>query len=211
MRRSMCMGILRCYMIKEENVMRKKMGRSVCLAAVGLFFLLGVRMPAQATETEGAMTLQKTVKDAEIKESPEEGAKTLGEIEEGTGVIVYGEPQDSWSQVEYGGVNGYMKSDALEFYVAGDEGELEKEFEVVSEETVRLVEESELIRKSRRTSAIWGGVIAVLVATIFVVGVVSAIKKDKEEKEEEKKEEVEKKEEEVEKKEEKVEKKEEEP
>ena len=173
------MGILRCFMIKEEIIVMKKMGRSVCLAAAVMLFFLGMYMPVQATETESMITLQQTVKDAQIKESPEDNAKTLREIEEGTGVIVYGEPQDSWSQVEYGGVNGYMKSDALEFYVVGAEGELEKEFEVVSEETVRAVEESELLRRSKRTSMIWGIVIAVLIAAIFVVGIVSAIKKDK--------------------------------
>ena len=164
--------------------MGKKMGKSVRLAAVGLLFLLGMKMPVQATETEGVMTLQKTVKDAEIKESPDDGAETLREIEEGTGVIVYGEPQDSWSKVEYDGVSGYMKSNALEAYMADSEGEeLEQEFEEVQEETVRTVEESELIQKSKRKSAIWGGVIAILVAAIFAVGVVSAIKKDKEEEE----------------------------
>lgn len=161
--------------------MMKKMGRSVCLAAMGLLLLLGLRMPVQATETEGVMTLQQTVKDAEIKESPDEDAKTLREVEEGTGVIVYGEPQDSWSRVEYDGVSGYMKSSALDAYMSDSEGEeLEQEFEEVQEETVRTVEESELIQKSKRKSAIWGGVIAILVVAIFVVGVVSAIKKDKE-------------------------------
>lgn len=174
------MGILRCFMIKEEIIMMKKMGRSVCLTAMGLLLLLGLHMPVQATEAEGVMTLQKSVKDTEIKESPEDSAEILREIEEGTGVIVYGEPQDSWSRVEYDGVSGYMESEALELYMADDEEEaLEQEFETVQEETVRTVEESELIRKSRRTSAIWGGVIAVLVAAIFVVGVVSAIKKEK--------------------------------
>lgn len=161
--------------------MMKKMGRSICLAAVGLLFLLGMGMPVRASETEGVMTLQQTVKDAEIKESPDDSAKTLREIEEGTGVIVYGEPQDSWSKVEYDGVSGYMKSSSLDAYMTDSEGEqLEQEFAEVQEETVRTVEESELLRKSKRKSAIWGGVIVVLVAAIFVVGVVSAIKKEKE-------------------------------
>lgn len=157
-------------------------GRKVCLTAAGVLFLLGMRMPVQAAETAGAMTLQQTVKDTQIKESPEADAKTLREIEEGTAVIVYGDPQDSWSQVEYDGVSGYIESGALEYYmVEGGEEELGQEFAEVQEETVRTVEESELTQKSKRTSAIWGGVIAVLVAAIFAVGVVSAIKKDKEE------------------------------
>ena len=181
------MGILRCFMIKEEIIMMKKMGRSVCLTAMGLLLLLRLHMPVQATEAEGVMTLQKTVKDTEIKESPEDSAETLREIEEGTGVIVYGEPQDSWSRVEYDGVSGYMESEALELYMAEGDEELEQEFEEVQEETVRTVEESELIQKSKRTSMIWGIVIAVLVAAIFVVGILSAIKKEKagEEREEE--------------------------
>ena len=174
------MGILRCFMIKEEIIVMKKMGRSVCLAAAVMLFFLGMYMPVQATETESMITLQQTVKDAQIKESPEDNAKTLREIEEGTGVIVYGEPQDSWSQVEYDGAKGYMESSALEAYMTDDDvEELEEEFDDVQEETVRTVEETELIQKSKRTSMIWGIVIAVLVAAIFVVGIVSAIKKDK--------------------------------
>lgn len=184
------MGILRCFMIKEEIIMMKKMGRSVCLIAMGLLLLLGLHMPVQATEAEGVMTLQQTVKDTEIKESPDDDAETLREIEEGTGVIVFGEPQDSWSKVEYDGVSGYMESGALENYMAeGGEEALEQEFEEVQEETVRTIEESELIQKSKRTSMIWGIVIAVLVAAIFVVGIVSAIKKEKVEKTGEEKEE----------------------
>ena len=60
-----------------------------------------------------------------------------------------------------------------------DVEELEEEFDDVQEETVRTVEETELIQKSKRTSMIWGIVIAVLVGAIFVVGIISAIKKDK--------------------------------
>lgn len=181
MRRRMCMGILRWCMIKEENIMMKKIAKTVCLATLGLLFLVGMRMPVQAGEADMTMTLQKTVKEADIKEAPDQSAETLKTVEEGTGVIVYGEPQDSWSQVEYDGAKGYMESGALESYMDEEEAKkMEEEFETVGEETVRLVEESELIRKSRRTSAIWGGIIAVLVATIFVVGIVSAIKKEKE-------------------------------
>lgn len=159
--------------------MLKSMVRKTCLAAAGLSLLLGLFIPVKAAETEGAMTLQQTVKAAEIKESPEDGAATLREIEEGTAVIVYGDPQDSWSRVEYDGTSGYMESGALEFYMTDDAAEeLEEEFETVQSETVRTVEEIELRQKSKRSSVIWGGIIAVLVAAIFIVGVVSAIRKD---------------------------------
>lgn len=149
---------------------------------LSLLFVFVIGMPVKASDSDMTMTLQKTVKDADIKEAPDKNAETLKTIEKGTGVIVYGEPQDSWSQVEYDGAKGYMESGALEAYMTDDEAEeIEEEFETVGEGTVRTVEESELIQKSKKTSVIWGGVIAVLVAAIFVVGIFSAVKKDKNE------------------------------
>lgn len=156
---------------------RKSILKSILLS---LFVMLTIGMPVKASDSNMTMTLQQTVKDADIKETPDKSAETLKSVEKGTGVIVYGEPQDSWSQVEYDGAKGYMESGALEAYVTEEDVEvLEEEFDTVQEDTVRVVEESEMLQKSKRTSFIWGTVIAVLVGAIFVVGIVSAIKKDK--------------------------------
>lgn len=163
--------------MKTVMFKRKSVLKSILL---GLFVVFAVSMPVKASGSEMTMTLQQTVKDADIKETPDKNSETLETVEKGTGVIVYGEPQDSWSQVEYDGAKGYMESSALEAYMTDDDvEELEEEFDDVQEETVRTVEETELIQKSRRTSMIWGIVIAVLVGAIFVVGIISAIKKDK--------------------------------
>ncbi len=156
---------------------RKSILKSILLS---LFVMLTIGMPVKASDSNMTMTLQQTVKDADIKETPDKSAETLKSVEKGTGVIVYGEPQDSWSQVEYDGAKGYMESGALEAYMTEEDvEELETEFDTVQEDTVRTVEESEMLQKSKRTSFIWGTVIAVLVGAIFVVGIVSAIKKDK--------------------------------
>lgn len=162
--------------MKMELVKWKDMWKSVLLA---LFLVFTIGMPVKASDSGMTMTLQQTVKDADIKETPDKSAETLKTVEKGTGVIVYGEPQDSWSEVEYDGAKGYMESSALEAYMTDDVEKLEEEFDAVGEETVRVVEESEMLQKSKRTSFIWGTVIAVLVGAIFVVGIVSAIKKDK--------------------------------
>ncbi len=163
--------------------MLKKVRKSAWCVMMGLVLVMGMRVPVQAAETDnsGAMTLQQTTKDAEMKEAPDNSAETLSDLEKGTAVVVYGEPQDSWSQVEYQGVKGYVESNVLEAYSAIDDvEELDQEFEAVEEETIRIIDEHELIQKSKRTSIIWGVIIAVLILGIFAVGIVSALKKDKE-------------------------------
>lgn len=167
--------------------MLKRAKRNVWYAMVGLLFFIGMGVPVQASETgnAAAMTLQQTTKDAEIKEEPDQNANTLSELKKGTAIIVYGEAQDSWSQVEYDGVNGYMESSALESFNAGDDAdELEEEFNTLEEDNRRMMDEYELEQKSKRSSIIWGVIIAVLVMAIFAVGIVSAVKKGKEEEKE---------------------------
>lgn len=163
--------------------MLRKIAKNVWCVMLGLLLFIGMGVSVQASEIDSsaAMTLQQTMKDTEIKEEPESGAETLSELEKGTAVIVYGEPQDSWSQVEYQGVKGYVESNVLESYSAiEDADELDEEFEAVEEETRRIIDEHELAQKSRKKAVFWGIVIAILVVGIFAVGIISALKKDKE-------------------------------
>lgn len=163
--------------------MLRKIAKNVWCVMLGLLLFIGMGVSVQASEIDSsaAMTLQQTMKDTEIKEEPDSSAETLSELEKGTAVIVYGEPQDSWSQVEYQGVKGYIESNVLESYSAiEDADELDEEFEAVEEETRRIIDEHELAQKSRKKAVFWGIVIAILVVGIFAVGIISALKKDKE-------------------------------
>ena len=162
----------------------------------GVFLLVAgiLLMPAsivRASEKEAEKSdegiLQQTVKAAEIKEEPDKDSKTLASLEKGTAVIVYGEPEDSFCRVESRGIEGYMESSVLELYQAEGEGleaeqvqNLEQEFQSVEEDTLRTVDEYELLQKEKKASRIWGAVIAVMVVVIFVVGVVSALKQSRE-------------------------------
>lgn len=217
--------------------------RNIWYAMAGILIFLGLGVPVRATEV--TMTLQQTTRDVEIKEKPDQNANTLSELPAGTGVIVYGAPQNSWSQIEYAGVSGYVESNALRAYpvdgsaealeqeveempgveemqedlrqvtdedemeqqseqastidegsdiesnaseiyaVDGGTEELDQEFEEVQEEMLRVIDEHEMEQKSKRTATLWGTIIAVLVIAIFAVGIVSALKKDKEEEKEE--------------------------
>lgn len=221
--------------------MMKRAKRNIWYAMAGILIFLGLGVPVRATEV--TMTLQQTTRDVEIKEKPDQNANTVSELPAGTGVVVYGESQNSWSQIEYAGVSGYVESNALraypvdgsaeeldqeveeiqedtpqvtdeqemeeeteqesvqeseqipaiaeennsessdsETYIADDSTEeLDQEFEEVQEEMLRVIDEHELEQKSKQTSRIWGIIIGALVIAIFAVGVVSALKKDKEE------------------------------
>lgn len=164
--------------------MWKKIRRKLWYVTAAMLLLFSMGLPAKAAEAENTAmaTLQQTTKEVEVKEAPDKDANTLSSLPVGTPVIVYGEPQDSWSQIEYKEIKGYIESSSLEPYNTGD---LEQELQVVEEDTLRIMDEYELTQKARRSSIIWGIVIAVLVAGIFAVGIVSALKKDTEDEEEE--------------------------
>jgi len=147
------------------------------LLCLTLAFIVGVPVRAAEPDSAESMTLQQTVKDAQMKEEPDKSADTLAELPMGTAVIVYGEPQDSWSRIEYDGMEGYIESSALEAYNTGD---MIREFAEIEDENIRIVDEYELVQESRKKSIIWGTVIAVLVIGIFAVGIISAVKKNKE-------------------------------
>lgn len=135
--------------------MMKRVKRNVWYAMAGILIFMGLGMSVRATDV--TMTLQQTTKEAEIKEEPDQNANTLSELPAGTGVIVYGEPQDSWSQIEYAGVSGYMESSALKPYMVGSVEELEQEFEGVQEDTLQVIDEHETEQESEQASAIDAG------------------------------------------------------
>ncbi len=146
-----------------------------------LLFAMGCR--AEAAEAgnadAGAATLQQTTQYAELKEAPDAKSSTLEKLDEGTAVIVE-ETEDAWSRVRYKEKEGYLPNGALDSYDVGPVEELNREFQEVGENNVRIVDEYELVQQEKHTSMIWGAVIAVLVAGIFAAGIVSALRKNKE-------------------------------
>ncbi|MDE7427751.1 MAG: SH3 domain-containing protein, partial [Lachnospiraceae bacterium] len=131
--------------------MMKRAGRNVWYAMAGMLIFMWLGVPVRATE--GTMTLQQTTKDVEVKETPDQNSNTVSELPAGTGVIVYGEPQNSWSQIEYAGVNGYVKSSALRAYpVDGSAEELEPEVEEVQEDTPQVTDEQETEEETEQES-----------------------------------------------------------
>lgn len=161
--------------------------KSLSFMTICMIMFLTIGLQVQATGENNAVlgTLQVLPADAEVKESPDMNSATIGNLKAGTAVIV--ESQDGeWTKVLYQDIEGYI-SDAVvssfESYIAEDSEResLEQEMLSVAEEEQRITEEYELILKQKRTSVIWGVVIAILIVLIIGLGVVSAVRNVKEE------------------------------
>lgn len=149
---------------------------AVCLV---LFLAIGCRVRAEKAESAQEATLQQITEDTGMKEEPDNKSATLEELEAGTPVILEG-MEGSWGKIQYKGKVGYIPASALDSYDAGAAESLEEEFEEVGEGNQRMVDEYEIIQKEKQTSRIWGILIAVLVAGIFAVGILSALRQNKE-------------------------------
>lgn len=152
---------------------------------VCLFLFLAAGLKVKAAENNAVEgTLQQIATDTEVKESADAGSATVGNLPAGTPVIVE-ESDGSWSKITYQEIRGYIPDSALQPYGAAPEENLWQEFQDVYEEEERIVYEYELSMKERRNSIIWGSVIAVLIIAIFAVGVVTALKNNRDDEEEE--------------------------
>lgn len=176
-------------MIRGENSMLAK-SRALGYTVLCMMMLLMIGLHVMAEENNAVLgTLQVLPTDAEVKESPDMDSATVGTLSAGTAVIVESR-EGEWTKVLYQDIEGYISDaevDSFESYIAEDSESLEQEMLSVAAEEQRITEEYELILKQRRTSLIWGIVIAILIIGIFGVGVVTAIKNSKNEEEEEEK------------------------
>lgn len=147
---------------------------------VGCLFLImvsGLRVKAAESTVTGI--LQQVTREVEVKETADEQSATVGNLPEGTAVVA-GEAEGSFCKITYQEIVGYVPSDALQAYHAEQMESLNKEFESIEDENARIVDEHELKEKDKHTSVLWGIAISFLVAGIFGTGIVSAVKRNKE-------------------------------
>ena len=115
----------------------------------------------------------------EAKELPDDNSASVITYQSGQSVFVTGETADGWYKVSYQDKEGSVRKSLLfiqEFDVEG----LDKEFQELEMESKILVEEVERYRTEARRSRIWGIVIVLLVAGIFVTGIISTKRMERE-------------------------------
>lgn len=157
------------------------------VAAV-IMLILGNCQVSYAAEQETTAEIQncqvmKAEETTEVKQEPDEGAPTLMTYQKGDNVLTIGEEQDGWYQVMYQDITGYVPADRVAS-MDMDVEKLDEEFAREAEEGKLVVENVEYYKDNSRRTIIWGTLIVLLVAGIFVTGIVSAVRKKGEEKEE---------------------------
>lgn len=180
--------ILQFYTIKEgiaiyfeEEKNMKIMGKCGLGALLACILLVVMGVSVQANEEQfTAGTVWGVVSDTEVKETADDSARTVGELEEGAAVILAEDTADGWCKIQNQSVTGYIPIEALQIYQAGEPEELTQEFTEQEQLSTTGVEDYEQIAKEKKTATIWGVIIGVIVVAIFAVGIISALKNNKE-------------------------------
>lgn len=158
-----------------------------------LYGIFGMKMSAicvQAAQEAGVMQgesqttshnqLMTAEQDVDMKAEPNVDAQTIMTYKKGDLVFSTGETANGWYHVIYQDKNGYVEKEALSVQELDVEG-LDAEMTLHEQEGKLVMETVEKYHAEERHSKIWGGVIILLVAAIFVVGIFSAVKAKKEE------------------------------
>lgn len=159
---------------------KHKKGRIFLLICLLVFLTVEMQVKAGEMDSTVIGTLQQLTENTDLKELPDAASNTLEQLKEGEAVILESS-DEKWSKVIYQGTEGYVVNTALGIYSSVETEELEQEFQEVNEENIRTAEEYELKEESRHSTAIWGIVITLLVAAVFGAGIITALKKNKEE------------------------------
>ncbi len=166
--------------------MKKLLLVFMCLLFWGAVFSVPVKAEEAAGEVEISELNQVMAAQTklEAREKPDDDAATVIVYESGDPVLVTGETADGWYRVSYQGREGFVhKSGLTDIQI--DAALLDEEMEAASEEGRMVVEQVERYRAEVRRSRIWGTIIVLLVVGIFAVGIISTVRAEKKENDEE--------------------------
>ena len=158
--------------MKESVIWGKRIFLGFAAACLCLIWTAGAHAAEKTDPVFG--TLQVLTEDVEVKETAEESSAVIGSLSAGTPVILEGE-EGEWRKILCQEIEGYVPAGSLGAYAAGAES-LEAEMQDVQEDELQVLEVFEQQRKEKRTSILWGTVIAVLILLIYAVGIISSIR-----------------------------------
>ena len=161
--------------------MKKVIGKVLIGIAVMMLGCITV-CGAELESVQKNMVLE-TVEEVELREEPSSTGVVITSLQAGTVVVVSEDASRDWCKVSYREQEGYVSIAKLKGL--GNMEELNSEFDKISQ-TIQLAFEEIMAREHEEMQArIWGSIIVVLIVAIFGVGIVSAVKKNKEESKEE--------------------------
>ena len=122
--------------------------------------------------------LMTAAEDTQGRAEPDEKADVVMEFPAGSSFLVTGE-ENGWSRIFYQGQTLFVPHQDLTD-ASGDGGtELDEELRNSAEEGAAFISSLEKQRGAAQQARIWKIVIIVLVAAVFVTGLISTLKKDK--------------------------------
>lgn len=156
--------------------MRKRFRGILCVLA--LLCAMGISVCAADTgDMKKANTVWQTTCDVELHESPDAASAVTAALSGGTPVMLKEDEKDGWCLVMYQENTGYLQSGSLN--LLGSQVDLDSEFQDIKEANVVSFQEAEVVKERIEVERIWGAAIVVLVAAIFGVGIISALKRNK--------------------------------
>lgn len=159
----------------------KKLKKTL-LIVIGLVFLLGVQVHA-----EEKLVMMEVISDTQVYEQPNgvgDGAMVVMDLKAGTPVVVVDTSDPVWYQISYNNQPGYILGSNLKLY--GDVEVLDEEFEQIAMEDEMNFYALMAELEHRKQAWIWGSIITILVVAIFAIGIISAVKTNKEKNEQKK-------------------------
>ena len=154
-------------------------------AVIALILVLLIPVSVYATESIiAANTLMEISEQADVYEQANGQGTVLATLEVGTPVISAEDINmsgtgEEWCKVSYQNITGYIQLKQLKQFIADD---VEEQFDKVSNMNKLVFEEIEYEKSQNSQKLVWGIVIAALVIAIFAVGIVSAVYRNKNEK-----------------------------
>lgn len=124
--------------------------------------------------SENTVFVMKTADHAEIRESPDDDAGTILEVDQDTPLLIMGEAETGWYQVQYQGVEGYLKKEDVIPYIDGEE--LGREFAALERDFQGSFEQVEQHQRQKQQDIIWSIVIVLMAAAIVVLGICALVR-----------------------------------
>lgn len=149
---------------------RKRDRLIMCLMA-----LLIMTVSLGFTSRAGEQVLMETLKETDIYEKADMDSSVLVTLEQGTPVICCEAAGfDGWYEITYQETKGYALRSDFELY--GDADGIDEDFEEIQEENLEQFEQIQEEQLEQKNESFWGGMMAVLIALMFAVGIFNVVR-----------------------------------
>ena len=168
----------------QQSMKRQTIWKIVLMTVmmiINLILVSGLYVYAAQEDGISVNRVYEIAQETSLKAEDNQDAEEIASLHVGDSVIVTEYTSGEWCKVMSGGKEGYILITSI--LSEGDFDELDKEFESVRNDYINSYEESLMLEQQQKTSRIWGGIIVGLVIAIFLVGIVSALSKQRKSKE----------------------------